>query len=103
MSAVNLLLVRVPVHDLCRVRGFTISDLTLGDWTSLDKTSSQGEEEDRVGELHGSWIVLKGYFLAWNNGQWTVGGNPSWKEASKAIYIAWSKTFISIAFIGVRV
>ena len=29
----------------------------LGDWTSLDKTSSQGEEQDRVGELHGSWDV----------------------------------------------
>ena len=30
----------------------------LGDWTSLDKTGSQGEEEGRVGELHGSWIEL---------------------------------------------
>ena len=34
----------------------------------------------------------------------TVGGNgiPSWREVSKAIYIAWSKTFISIGFIGVE-
>lgn len=45
---------------------------------------------------------MKCYFLARNNGQWTAGRNPSWKEVNKAIYIAWSKTFISIAFIGVE-
>ena len=44
------------------------------------------------------WKVL----FAQNNGQLTVGGNPSWREVSRTIYIAWSKTFISIGFIGVE-
>lgn len=31
-----------------------------------------------------------------------MGRNLSWKEVSKAKYVAWSKTFISIAFIGIE-